>query len=108
VIANEYLLTIFDVILKSNALQMIYSEIGKMLCLLLMAPRKRRQIALRIDEGILEILSKLAKSDNTSVNKYIEKHFLDYGKKNGLLPEDFELLGETRGGDRKSIKNTDD
>ncbi len=66
--------------------------------------RKRRQVALRIDEAILEMLAKLAKADNTSMNKYLEKHFLEYGKSQGLLPEDFELLGETRGGDRKSGK----
>jgi hypothetical protein len=70
-----------------------------------MTPRKRRQVALRIDEGILEMLAQLAKADNTSMNKYIEKHFLDYGKKLDLLPSDFELLGETRGGDRKINKN---
>jgi len=34
------------------------------------------------------------------MNKYIEKHFLEYGKSQKLLPDDFELLGETRGGDR--------
>ncbi|NJM23578.1 MAG: hypothetical protein HC907_35635 [Richelia sp. SM1_7_0] len=72
-----------------------------------MPSRKRRQVALRLDEGILEMLTQLAKADNTSMNRYIEKHFLDYGKKNALLPDDFELLGETRGGDRKS-KNTED
>lgn len=65
-----------------------------------MANRKRRQVALRIDEGILEMLAKLAKADNTSMNKYIEKHFLEYGKSQNLLPDDFELLGETRGGNR--------
>jgi hypothetical protein len=73
-----------------------------MICLLLMTARKRRQVALRIDEGILEMLTQLAKSDNTSMNKYVEKHFLHYGKANNLLPEDFELLGETRGGKRTS------
>ncbi len=72
--------------------------------LLIMVNRKRRQVALRIDEGILEMLAKLAKADNTSMNKYIEKHFLEYGKNQKLLPDDFELLGETRGGDRKSNK----
>lgn len=65
-----------------------------------MVNRKRRQVALRIDEGILEMLAKLAKADNTSMNKYIEKHFVEYGKSQKLLPDDFELLGETRGGDR--------
>lgn len=65
-----------------------------------MVNRKRRQVALRIDEGILEMLAKLAKADNTSMNKYIEKHFLEYAKSQNLLPDDFELLGETRGGNR--------
>lgn len=107
-ISKEYRLTWFGGILKYNALQTIYSEIRKMICLLVMTPRKRRQVALRIDEGILEMLTRLAKADNTSVNKYIEKHFLDYGRKNDLLPNDFELLGETRGGDRKTIKDIEE
>ena len=49
-----------------------------MYLILMSVERKRRQVALRIDEGILEMLSKLAKADNTSMNKYIEKHLINH------------------------------
>ena len=71
---------------------------------LLMDMRKRKQVAYRIDSIILELLAKLAREQNTSVNRYLESHFLKIGIERGLIPPDTELLGETRGGDRKSGK----
>lgn len=64
--------------------------------------RERKPVAYRIDSTILEVLSKLAKEQNTSVNRFIESHFLKIAIERGMLPEDTELLGETRGGNRKN------
>jgi hypothetical protein len=52
------------------------------------------------------VLNKLSKEKNTSVNRFIESHFLKVAIERGMLPEDTELLGETRGGNRKG-KNTE-
>lgn len=70
--------------------------------------RKRKPVAYRIDSVILELLAKLAKEQNTSVNRYIEYHFLKYGIERGLIAPETELLGETRGGDQKSKKQKED
>lgn len=65
--------------------------------------RERKPVASRIDSTILEVLSKLAKEQNTSVNRrFIESHFFKIAIERGMLPEDTELLGETRGGNRKN------
>ncbi|BAZ71386.1 hypothetical protein NIES4106_61830 (plasmid) [Fischerella sp. NIES-4106] len=70
--------------------------------------RKRKPVAYRIDELVVEALAKLAKEENLSINRYIEKHFFHIAKQKGLIPRDSELLGETRGGDRtKSDEDTD-
>lgn len=69
--------------------------------------RERKPVAYRIDSTILEVLNKLAKEHNTSVNRFIESHFLKIAIERGMLPEDTELLGETRGGSRKN-KNTEE
>jgi hypothetical protein len=69
--------------------------------------RERKPVAYRIDSTILEVLNKLAKEHNTSINRFIESHFLKIAIERGMLPEDTELLGETRGGSRKS-KNTEE
>jgi hypothetical protein len=62
--------------------------------------RERKPVAYRIDSTILEVLQKLAKENNTSVNRFLESHFLKLAIERGMLPEDTELLGETRGGRR--------
>ncbi|MEC4813817.1 MAG: hypothetical protein SAK29_11185 [Scytonema sp. PMC 1069.18] len=64
--------------------------------------RERKPVAYRIDSAILEVLNKLAKEHNTSVNRFLELHFLKIAIERGLLPKDTELLGETRGGSRKN------
>ncbi|QSJ20086.1 hypothetical protein JYQ62_16060 [Nostoc sp. UHCC 0702] len=65
---------------------------------LLSMPRKRKPVSFRIDELVVEILSKLAKEENTSVNRYIETHFFRLAKERSLISSDTELIGETRGG----------
>ncbi len=64
--------------------------------------RKRKPVAYRLDEVVIEVLAKLAREENTSVNRYIESHFFRLAKERGLISADSELLGETRGGDRTS------
>jgi hypothetical protein len=59
--------------------------------------RKRKPVSFRIDELVVEALSKLAKEENASVNRYIESHFFKVAKEKGIIPNDAELLGETRG-----------
>jgi hypothetical protein len=64
--------------------------------------RERKPVSYRIDSTILEVLNKLAREQNTSVNRFIESHFLKIAIERGMLPDNTELLGETRGGVRKS------
>lgn len=66
--------------------------------------RERKPVAYRIDSLILEVLQKLAKEQNTSVNRFLESHFLKMAIERGLIPENTELLGETRGGNRNKTK----
>lgn len=63
-------------------------------------PRKR--ISYVIDERIVELIAKLARQEGISRNRFLEKHFAQVGIRLGALPHDFEPLGETRGGDRRS------
>lgn len=67
--------------------------------LLLFMPRKRKPVSFRIDELVVETLTKLAREENISVNRYLETHFFRIGKERGLIPPDTQLIGETRGGD---------
>jgi hypothetical protein len=70
--------------------------------------RERKPVAYRIDSTILEVLQKLAKEQNTSVNRFLESHFLKLAIERGMLPEDTELLGETRGGRRNKSEVEND
>ncbi|WP_414589116.1 hypothetical protein [Scytonema sp. PCC 10023] len=76
--------------------------------LALLMSRKRKPVAYRIDSVILELLAKLAREQNTSVNRFLESHFLKIGIERGLISPDTELLGETRGGDRRSKNEGED
>lgn len=67
---------------------------------------KRKPTTFRLDERVLEAITKAAKDSNNSKNRYIETLFVKHCQSLGLLPFDFEPLGETRGGDRTS-KNVD-
>ncbi|MBE9038606.1 hypothetical protein [aff. Roholtiella sp. LEGE 12411] len=68
--------------------------------------RKRKPVSYRIDELVVETLAKLAREQNTSVNRYLETHFFKIGKERGLISPEIELIGETRGGD--TTKGDDD
>lgn len=70
--------------------------------------RKRKPVAYRLDELVLDVLSKLAREENSSVNRYIEKHFFIVGKERGLIPDNEELLGETRGGSSRDKSENKD
>jgi hypothetical protein len=76
--------------------------------LALLMTRKRKPVAYRIDSVILDLLAKLAREQNTSVNRYLESHFLKIGIERGLISPDTELLGETRGGDRTKTDKEDE
>ncbi|WP_196528221.1 hypothetical protein [Nostoc commune] len=70
--------------------------------------RKRKPVSFRIDELVVETLAKLAREENTSVNRYIETHFFRLGKERGFIPPDAQLIGETRGGDTTKGINSDE
>ena len=79
-----------------------------MLTLIDLMTRKRKPVAYRLDELVIEVLAKLAKKENSSINRYIEKHFFQIGIDEGLISENEELIGETRGGDRTGKGNKND
>ncbi len=76
--------------------------------LLLFMSRKRKPVSFRIDELVVETLAKLAREENTSVNRYIETHFFRIGKERGFISSDAQLIGETRGGDTTKGTNADE
>ncbi|MHC0068784.1 hypothetical protein ACWATR_38990 [Nostoc sp. UIC 10890] len=76
--------------------------------LLLFMSRKRKPVSFRIDELVVETLAKLAREENTSVNRYIETHFFRLGKERGFISPDAQLIGETRGGDTTKGTDADD
>lgn len=43
--------------------------------------------------------------DNNSANNWLENLLISTLKKDGVLGDDFEPLGETRGGDRTSAED---
>lgn len=59
--------------------------------------RKRKPVAYRIDELMLQALESLAKESNMSSNRYLETLIYETAIKKGILPPDTEMLGETRG-----------
>ena len=61
---------------------------------------KRKATTFRLDERIIDVLDKVATRANNSRNKYLEILLMEHFKSLGDLPEDFQPLGETRGGDR--------
>ena len=68
-------------------------------------PRKR--ITAALDINVIEAMKAAAKTANTSMSRYIESVLMDDAKQQSLLPDDYEPLGETRGGDRSQSKNKD-
>jgi hypothetical protein len=66
---------------------------------------QRKSTTFRLDERIIEAIEKAAKLSNASKNRYIEMLFIKHCQGLGILPMDFEPLGETRGGDRTNKDN---
>lgn len=60
---------------------------------------KRKSTTFRLDERVIDAITKAAKLSNSSKNRYIETLFVKHCQGLGILPLDFEPLGETRGGD---------
>ena len=61
---------------------------------------QRKSTTFRLDERIIDAITTAAKVNNQSKNRYIENLFIKHCQGLGILPMDFEPLGETRGGDR--------
>ena len=66
----------------------------------------RKNTTLRLDVEAISAFRKLAKKANMSLPKYLETVMVHHAQVKGVLPDDYELLGETRGGNR-SRTNTD-
>jgi hypothetical protein len=61
---------------------------------------QRKSTTFRLDERLIEAIGVAARLNNQSKNRYIETLFIKHCQGLGILPMDFEALGETRGGDR--------
>ncbi|NJM72582.1 MAG: hypothetical protein HC862_21875 [Scytonema sp. RU_4_4] len=72
-----------------------------------MAGRKRKAVTYRIDEAIIKAVDKIARENNSSVNRYIESLLYAHCKEKGELT-DIYPLGETRGGDRTNKEDKND
>lgn len=68
-------------------------------------PRVRRSY--KIDERVVEALTRAAAKSNMSANRYLENLLFSHGKTVGEIPFTEEPLGETRGGDRTATKTED-
>lgn len=60
----------------------------------------RKRAAFRLDERILNAIDEVAQSTGRSRNAWLEFHLLKTFQSTGVLSEDMQPLGETRGGDR--------
>lgn len=60
----------------------------------------RKNRTFRLDEGIIELVAKLAAEDGRSANQWLERHLYQLGQTLEKLPEGYALPGETRGGNR--------
>lgn len=68
----------------------------------------RKNTAFRLDIEAISAFRRLAKRSNMSLPKYVEKVMIEHAKEAGEIPKDYELLGETRGGDRTVEDSSDD
>lgn len=66
--------------------------------------RIRKTRTFRLDEIVIEGLNELAKRKNSSANRLLENSLFEMLRKEGVITDDIEPLGETRGGDQKSEK----
>jgi len=64
----------------------------------------RKAVTYRFDTRIIEAVKARAKRANSSANNWLETLLIGVLKTDGELPDDFEPLGETRGGDRSQGK----
>ncbi len=62
----------------------------------------RKNTTLRLDIEAVGALRRLAKKTNMSLPKYVEALMVQHAIEKGEISEDYEMLGETRGGDRTS------
>lgn len=62
-------------------------------------PRKRTTVT--IDVEALDAFRRMAKKANMSFPKFLEARMIDIAKKEKEIDEDYEPLGEIRGGSRK-------
>lgn len=69
-----------------------------MVCVIEPMPRVRRSY--KIDERVVDALTRAASKSNMSANRYLENLLFSHGKTVGEIPFEAEPLGETRGGDR--------
>ena len=60
----------------------------------------RKNTTLRLDIEAVSAFRRLAKKTNMSLPKYVEALMVRHAIEEGEIPKDYELLGETRGGDR--------
>lgn len=65
---------------------------------LVQMPRKRTTVTL--DETAIRAIKAMATEVGASFPRYLETLMVSHAKKGGKLPEDYKLIGETRGGDR--------
>ena len=73
--------------------------------MLVTMPRKRTSVT--IDVKALDAFKRLAKKSNMSFPKYLEAQMIELAKAEGEIPQEYEMLGETRGGDRKSTADSE-
>ena len=71
---------------------------------LLLMERKTRSF--RLDTRVIDAFNAMAKKQGISANRLLEIHLFNHLQQQGFIDKDLELLGETRGGDQKSGKNT--
>ncbi len=62
--------------------------------------RSRKRIAVSVDSEVAALLSDKAADLGMSFSRMAETALIAYSEALGLLPEDYEPIGETRGGDR--------
>lgn len=73
-----------------------------MVCSVQAMPRVRRSY--KIDERVVDALTRAARKNNMSANRYLENLLFSHAKTTGELPLKAEPLGETRGGNRTTDK----
>ena len=61
-------------------------------------PRKRTTVT--IDERAIKAIKAMATEVGATFPRYLETLMVSHAKEGGKLPEDYRLIGETRGGNR--------